>query len=80
MQILTTGLFWMLRARFAYFKVFRVSSALISAGLIQAATKIFFYVRRKVMNLTTGYLSKVQPDMDGGGNKNILILVVNHLG
>lgn len=33
---LTTGLFWMLRARFAYFKVLRVSSALISAGLMQA--------------------------------------------
>jgi hypothetical protein len=33
---LTTSLFWMLRARFAYFKVLRVSSALISAGLMQA--------------------------------------------
>ena len=33
---LTTGLFWMLRARFAYFRVLRVSSALISAGLMQA--------------------------------------------
>jgi len=35
-QILTTGLFRILRARFAYFKVLRVSSALMSAGLIQA--------------------------------------------
>jgi len=42
MQRLTTGLFWMLRARFAYFKVLRVSSALISAGLMQAGKKIFF--------------------------------------
>lgn len=33
---LTTGLFWILRARFAYFRVFRVSSAFISAGLMQA--------------------------------------------
>jgi hypothetical protein len=44
MQILTTGLFWILRARFAYFKVLRVSSALISAGLMQAGTKMFFNV------------------------------------
>lgn len=34
--ILTTGLFWILRARLAYFRVLRVSSALISAGLMQA--------------------------------------------
>lgn len=33
---LTTALFWMLRARFAYFKVFSVSSAFVSAGLTQA--------------------------------------------
>lgn len=40
--ILTTGLFWILRARFAYFKVFRVSSALMSAGLMQAEIEILF--------------------------------------
>ena len=33
----TTALFWMLRARFAYLSVFIVSSAFISAGLMQAA-------------------------------------------
>lgn len=33
---LTTGLFWILRARFAYLRVLRVSSALTSAGLMQA--------------------------------------------
>lgn len=39
LQKLTTGLFWILRARFAYFRVLRVSSAFISAGLIQAGEK-----------------------------------------
>lgn len=34
---LTVGLFWMFRARLAYFKVLRVSSAFESAGLTQAA-------------------------------------------
>lgn len=29
----------MLRARFAYFKVFKVSSAFVSAGLTQASSK-----------------------------------------
>ena len=47
-QILTTGLFWMLRARFAYFKVLRVSSALISAGLMQAGKEKKNYVRRNL--------------------------------
>jgi hypothetical protein len=45
--ILTTGLFWILRARFAYFKVFRVSSALISAGLMQAEIEILFRCKGK---------------------------------
>lgn len=35
---LTIALFWILRARFAYFKVLRVSSAFVSAGLTQAET------------------------------------------
>lgn len=34
---LTVGLFWIFRARLAYFKVLRVSSAFESAGLTQAA-------------------------------------------
>ena len=38
-EILTTGLLWILRARLAYLRVFRVSSALISAGLIQAGKR-----------------------------------------
>lgn len=37
---LTIALFWMLRARLAYFNVFNVSSALVSAGLTQAAIKM----------------------------------------
>lgn len=45
--ILTTGLFWILRARFAYFKVFRVSSALISAGLMQAKIEMMFGCKKK---------------------------------
>lgn len=40
LQKLTTGLFWIFRARFAYFRVLRVSSALISAGLTQAGKKV----------------------------------------
>jgi len=36
-NVLTIGLFWILRARLAYFNVFNVSSALMSAGLMQAA-------------------------------------------
>jgi len=44
---LTTGLFWILRARFAYFKVFRVSSALISAGLMQAEIEMLFGCKKR---------------------------------
>lgn len=33
---LTTGLFWILRARLAYLRVLRVSSAFTSAGLMHA--------------------------------------------
>ena len=36
-NVLTIGLFWILRARLAYLNVFNVSSALMSAGLMQAA-------------------------------------------
>lgn len=48
MQILTMGLFRILRARFAYFKVFRVSSALISAGLMQAEIELSFGCKQKI--------------------------------
>jgi len=57
MQTLTTGLFFILRARFAYFKVLRVSSALISAGLMQAEIEMSFYVRRLEENQNI-YLTK----------------------
>ena len=36
-RILTTALFWMLRAWFAYFNVFRVSLRFVLAGLTQAS-------------------------------------------
>lgn len=45
---LTTALFWMLRARLAYFNVLRVSSAFVSAGLTQA---LFIYTKVSVMIL-----------------------------
>lgn len=37
----------MLRARFAYFKVFKVSSALISAGLMQAGKGKYVLCKKK---------------------------------
>lgn len=48
----------MLRARFAYFKVFKVSSALVSAGLTQATTeKITFYPKMKEINYLKNILN-----------------------
>ena len=46
-QKLTTGLFWIFRARFAYLRVFRVSSALISAGLTQAEREVMSQIKYK---------------------------------
>lgn len=44
---LTTGIFCILRARLAYLRVFRLSSILISAGLIQAGKSVDINIMSK---------------------------------
>lgn len=56
---LTTGLFWIFRARFAYLSVLRVSSALISAGLMQAVKdEILVIYNMKEEDVTTNMTRK----------------------
>lgn len=65
-EILTTGLFWILRARLAYLRVFRVSSALISAGLMQAE-------QRK-----TGIIKDAQKNLKFKSNGCMQIKIINY--